>query len=150
MVSPGGPTAGGLRVADGVVAEIGPEVAAGPGDGVVDAGGCLVLPGGVDPHCHVMADLAGASRAAAMGGTTTVLSFSSPEAGEAPGPALRRARDAVAGGGSATDVGLHAACYQPDELSGDDVSEVVALGADAAGLGAALVGGTVGSVSATP
>lgn len=131
VVSPGGPTAGGLRVADGVVAEIGPEVAAGPGDGVVDAGGCLVLPGGVDPHCHVMADLAGASRAAAMGGTTTVLSFSSPEAGEAPGPALRRARDAVAGGGSATDVGLHAACYQPDELSGDDVSEVVALGADA-------------------
>lgn len=131
VVVPGGSTVGGLRVVDGVVAAIGPEVTSGRGDVVVDAGGCFVLPGGVDPHCHAMADLAGATQAAAMGGTTTVLSFTSPEDGETPGSALRRARDVVAGGGSATDVGLHAACYQPDELSDDDVSEVVALGADA-------------------
>ena len=131
VVTPGGVVAGGLRVDGGVLREIGPDVTAAPGDQVVDADGCHVLPGGVDPHCHVMADPAAASKAAAMGGTTTILSFSSPEAGEGPCSALRRARDVVAGGASAVDVGLHAACYGPDELLEDGVSELVALGADA-------------------
>ena len=131
VVTPGGVVEGGVRVESGVLSAVGPGVGAGPGDEVVDAGGCYVLPGGVDPHCHVMADLAGASRAAAAGGTTTVLSFTSPETGEAPAPALRRARGTVASGVSATDVGLHAACYQPDELGEDEVREVAELGADA-------------------
>ena len=45
---------------------------------VLDASGCLVLPGGVDPHCHLMEEVRGATSAAALGGTTTVLSFTNP------------------------------------------------------------------------
>jgi dihydropyrimidinase len=49
----------------------------------LEASGCFVLPGGVDPHCHIMADVAAATRAAALGGTTSALSFTNPDPGEA-------------------------------------------------------------------
>src|SRR6516165_4147361 len=62
---------------------------AGPG---VDAHGCYVLPGGVDPHCHLMAGVGPATAAAARGGTTTVLSFTGPAAGERDLDALLRNR----------------------------------------------------------
>ncbi|KMW59080.1 D-hydantoinase [Candidatus Rhodobacter oscarellae] len=58
----------------------------------VDATGKLVLPGGVDPHCHIE-QLSGmgqwnadtfetATRSAAMGGTTSVISFAAQQKGE--------------------------------------------------------------------
>jgi dihydropyrimidinase len=50
---------------------------------VIDATGCLVLPGGIDPHCHYGVDFQGIcttegqdfSPAAAYGGTTTIIDF---------------------------------------------------------------------------
>ena len=63
----------------------------GPGTREIDAGGKLVLPGGVDPHCHVEqlsangllnADtFESATRAAAFGGTTTIISFAAQHVG---------------------------------------------------------------------
>ena len=58
---------------------------------VIDAGGCLVLPGGVDSHCHIE-QVSGAGlmnadtfetahRAAALGGTTTTISFAAQPKG---------------------------------------------------------------------
>lgn len=91
-------------------------VAAG-GARVVDAQGGLVLPGGVDVHTHIGVafgefrtrdDFASASRAAAFGGTTTLLEFAFPEAGESPAQAVRR-RIGEAAGVTWTDVGFHAA-----------------------------------------
>ena len=38
---------------DGLVAEIGPNLEAPTGTEVIDAGGCLVMPGGIDPHTHM-------------------------------------------------------------------------------------------------
>ncbi|MHB1930546.1 MAG: dihydroorotase [Acidimicrobiales bacterium] len=131
VVTPGGAIRADLRIEDGRIAEVGPLAPARPGDDVVDAGGCYVLPGGVDPHCHVMADVAAAARAAALGGTTTILSFTSPDGDEPPGPAVRRARRQIAEAEVPVDVGLHAACYRPDELTADDLEEVAGLGADA-------------------
>ena len=82
----------------------------------LDATGCLVLPGGVDPHGHIMADVAAATRAAALGGTTTVLSFTNPGPGEGTVECVLRHRDELADGRAAIDVGLHAMCYQPGEV----------------------------------
>jgi dihydropyrimidinase len=58
---------------------------------VLDATGLLVMPGGVDPHCHVAVPLGefvtldsfeSASLAALAGGTTTIIDFAIPATGE--------------------------------------------------------------------
>ena len=63
----------------------------------IDATGRLVMPGGVDPHCHVgikvgayttLDDYALASLAALAGGTTTVVDFAIPAPDEDPLEAL--------------------------------------------------------------
>ncbi|WP_157215459.1 N-acyl-D-amino-acid deacylase family protein [Flavisphingomonas formosensis] len=41
-----------VRVADGLIAEVGPGLAAQPGERVVDASGCVVTPGFIEPHTH--------------------------------------------------------------------------------------------------
>ncbi len=73
----------------GKVAEIGPGLSA---PRVIDAGGKLVLPGGVDSHCHVEQlssagqmcadDFFSASVAAAFGGTTTIVPFAAQHRGD--------------------------------------------------------------------
>jgi len=59
----------------------------------IDATGRLVLPGGVDPHCHVgftsgsfttLDDYRQATQAAVCGGTTTIADFAIPRPGEVP------------------------------------------------------------------
>jgi len=56
-------------------------------DRVVDAEGCYVIPGGVDPHVHTNLELGGyttrddfaeVTRASALGGTTTIVDFAIP------------------------------------------------------------------------
>jgi dihydropyrimidinase len=94
----------------------------------LDATGCFVLPGGVDPHAHIMADAAAATRAAALGGTTTVLSFSNPEPGEGTVAGLLRRRDQLCAAPPAVDVGLHAMFYQPDQVDAADLRALRAAG----------------------
>jgi dihydropyrimidinase len=94
----------------------------------VDARGCVVLPGGVDPHTHLLADVGPATRSALHGGTTTALSFTAPQPGERPAEALVRARDELLPP-TAVDVGLHASIWEPERLGADDLVELKALGA---------------------
>jgi len=90
----------------GRIAAVGTDLG---GTRVLDAGGLLVMPGGVDTHCHIeqlQAD-GGAdeetwetgSRSALAGGTTSVVSFSTQFKGRAIGPSLaeyhRRAQQAM-------------------------------------------------------
>ncbi|HEX7502601.1 MAG TPA: amidohydrolase family protein, partial [Acidobacteriota bacterium] len=60
-------------------------------DRVIDAAGCEVFPGGVDPHVHLELetangissdDFASGSRAALAGGTTSILDFVTPRRDE--------------------------------------------------------------------
>lgn len=79
-----------VYLADGCIRAIGRGLDL-PAEFDIDAEGCLVLPGGVDPHVHLdfptlgttTADstLSGTS-AAALGGTTTIVNFALQRGGE--------------------------------------------------------------------
>jgi dihydropyrimidinase len=111
-----------LYVDGGKVALIGQGLSL-PADTVVDASGCLVLPGGIDAHTHLdmpAGDLVSAddfetgTRAAAFGGTTTVVDFATPEPGESLLAALESWKR-KAEGKAAVDYGFHMAVREVDE-----------------------------------
>ena len=118
VVTPVGPLPADVVIEDGRIAALGRPGPVPATPDRLDATGCLVLPGGVDPHCHVMTDVAAATRGAALGGTTTLLSFTSPGPGEGTVECVLRHREELTGGRAAVDVGLHAMLYQPDEVPG--------------------------------
>ena len=117
VVTPTGALPADVIIEDGRIAALAQPGTAAAGHRRLGATGCLVLPGGVDPHCHIMTDVAAATRAAALGGTTTVLSFTNPGPGEGAAECLLRRREQLAGGEAVVDVGLHAMLYQPDEMA---------------------------------
>jgi len=82
----------------GRIAAIGKAIDAPVGTNVIDAGGCFVMPGGIDPHTHMQLPMMGTvvaddfftgTAAAAAGGTTTILDFVGPEVGQSPLDALK-------------------------------------------------------------
>ena len=73
-----------ILVENGVIAEIGPGLKGGT---EIDASGCYVMPGGIDPHTHLEMpfmgtyssdDFESGTRAALSGGTTMVVDFALP------------------------------------------------------------------------
>lgn len=87
-------------------------------DRVIDAKGRLVIPGGIDPHTHMELPFGGTAasdtfetgtRAAAFGGTTTIIDF----AVQSKGMSLQEAVDVwhkKADGQTAIDYGFHLIC----------------------------------------
>jgi len=100
---------------DGTIVALGRDLDV-DADRVLDAGGQLVIPGGVDPHAHVRItfdgvpgadDFASATTAAAHGGTTTLMDFCFQEHGQPLPEALAAWRAALAETPPVTDVGVH-------------------------------------------
>lgn len=103
-----------VAVSDGVIVALGTNL--GPSKQSIDARGKLVMPGGVDTHCHVE-QISGAgimnadtfetaTRSALHGGTTTIVSF----AAQHPGHRLRDVVDAyqaLAAKGAMIDHAFH-------------------------------------------
>ena len=90
LLTSGGRRPGDVRCRDGAIVEIGAGLEP-AGEKVLDAGGCFVLPGGVDPHVHMALPVAGTvssddfatgTAAALAGGTTTIVDFVHPERGD--------------------------------------------------------------------
>jgi dihydropyrimidinase len=121
VIAASGRFAADIAVSAGRVAALGHGLA--PGDREIDAAGRIVTPGGVDPHCHIE-QLSGmglrnadtfetATAAAAMGGTTTLISFAAQMPGERP-------RDTVAAyaerarRGARVDHAFHLSVADPD------------------------------------
>jgi len=84
-----------VKIEGGQIVEIGPDLS---GDEVLDATGCYVMPGGIDPHTHLEMpfmgtyssdDFASGTRAALAGGTTMVVDFALPSPGESLLDALK-------------------------------------------------------------
>ncbi len=85
---------GDVKIENGRIVAIGDNLA---GDETLDASGCYVMPGGIDPHTHLEMpfmgtyssdDFESGTRAALSGGTTMVVDFCLP----APGQSLLDAR----------------------------------------------------------
>ena len=73
-----------IKIEGETIVEIGPNLS---GDTVLDASGCYVMPGGIDPHVHLEMpfmgtyssdDFESGTRAALAGGTTMVVDFCLP------------------------------------------------------------------------
>ena len=86
---------------DGVIYAIGRQLVVGEDVAVVDASGLYVLPGGVDTHVHmenvigptITSDtFASGTKAAAFGGTTTVVDFALQTQADSPLGAIARAQ----------------------------------------------------------
>jgi dihydropyrimidinase len=112
-----------ILIEDGTIAMIGRRIDA-EADRVIDAGGRLVIPGGIDPHTHMDLPFGGTSSsddfetgtiAAAHGGTTTIIDF----AVQYKGQSLQEAVDvwhAKADGKASVDYGFHLICTDlPDQ-----------------------------------
>ncbi len=90
IVTPDGVILGDIGITDGIIAAIAPNLPAANQD--IAADGKWVMPGGVDPHAHIE-QMSGmglmnadtfetATRSAAMGGTTSVISFAAQAKGQ--------------------------------------------------------------------
>ena len=90
IVTPGGMVSGDLAISGQRIASVGVPVSSGARE--IDASGKLILPGGVDVHAHIE-QMSGmgqwnadtfetATRSAAMGGTTSVISFAAQAGGQ--------------------------------------------------------------------
>jgi len=104
---------------------------------VLDAHGLLVLPGGVDTHVHFndvfmgtvsVHDYLTGTRAAAFGGTTSVIDFSNQMPGGSLARTLQDKRE-EAEGRALIDWGVHPAITRPDEETLAEIPAVVAAGA---------------------
>mgnify|MGYP003377731427 CR=1 FL=1 len=112
VIGAGGATIADVAVEGERIVAIGENLA---GAATIDAAGCYVIPGAIDPHVHLQMPLAGmvstdtfrsGTVAAAHGGTTTVVDFVEPQPGQSMLEALARRR-AEADGQVAIDYGLH-------------------------------------------
>jgi dihydropyrimidinase len=92
VVNADGRSASDVACENGRIVKVAPHgtIPVGPDDIVIDAGGCLVVPGGVDAHVHMQLDTGSTvssdtfetgSVAAAHGGTTTIVDFAEQRAG---------------------------------------------------------------------
>jgi dihydropyrimidinase len=97
----------------------------------LDATGRVVVPGGVDPHCHVgftsgdftsLDDYLECTTAAVAGGTTTIVDFAIPRPGQAPADVAAEQR-AKAGQGIC-DSALHASVVSWDDTTAEQLRQL--------------------------
>lgn len=135
IVTSAGRTTGDLRIRNGTIAEIGPNLTPAAGAQVIDATGKLVLPGGIDPHVHLTPvrtpatgpgadDFSSASRAAFAGGVTTIGTFIDQIPNESASVTLTRAVE-IAQKQAIADVILHYTVSDPTTITPSDVAMMV-------------------------
>ncbi len=125
-----------LLIDGAVIKEIRAGIPASAADKVVDARGLLVLPGGIDAHTHLDMPFGGSksaddfetgTRAAAIGGTTTIVDF----AIQARGTKMRTALDTwwkKAEGKACIDYGLHMIVTDLPDAGLEDMDDMVREG----------------------
>ncbi|MEU4312326.1 dihydropyrimidinase [Nocardia sp. NPDC024068] len=125
-----------LVIDDGKVqAVVAPGTPVGESAEIVDATGKLVLPGGVDPHCHVgftsgeftsLDSYLECTTAAVFGGTTTIVDFAIPRPGQRPLDAAVAQRAKAAEG--LCDSALHACVVEWDDTTAEQLAIMAGAG----------------------
>lgn len=103
---------------------------------VIDAAGCYVIPGAVDPHVHFCAPVGSAvssddwesgTMAAACGGTSTVIDFAESGRGRSLSQTLH-ARLSEAEGQAAIDYALHVSVLDAEPATLAEIPDLIAAG----------------------
>lgn len=143
LITPTGEILADLRIVDETIHSIGIDFEPLPGEEVIDAHDCVVLPGLVDPHTHIQLDTgiyktpddwAVGTRTAACGGVTTVIDFATQFPGQNVQQAVQVRLDEI-DDMAHIDFGLH---VMLTELPGSDgeldqwMADLAALGTPAA------------------
>jgi len=127
---------GDLLIEGAVIKEIRTGIPAAAAETIVDATGLLLLPGGIDAHTHLDMPFGGSNsaddfltgtRAAAIGGTTTIVDF----AIQARGKKMRTALDTwwkKAEGKACIDYGLHMIVTDLGDAGLEDMDDLVREG----------------------
>jgi dihydropyrimidinase len=124
--------AGDVEINGGMITAIAGNLS---GDTVIDASGCYVMPGGIDPHTHMEMpfmgtvsadDFSSGTRAAISGGTTMIVDFVLPAPNEPLIDALQTWHQKA--GKAATDYGFHMAITWWGEDVWAQMEEVVKRG----------------------
>ena len=128
-----------VLIENGVIVDVGDEASGArrelTGEETLDATGCYVMPGGIDPHTHLEMpfmgthttdDFESGTRAALSGGTTTVIDFCLPS----PGQSLLEAKRAWDNKTvqASCDFSFHMAITWWSEQVFDEMAEVVDAG----------------------
>jgi dihydropyrimidinase len=125
-----------LLIEGAVIKEVRARIPTSAAETVVDASGLLVLPGGIDAHTHLDMPFGGTysaddfetgTRAAAIGGTTTIVDF----AIQARGTKMRTALDTwwkKAEGKACIDYGLHMIITDLPDAGLEDMDDMVREG----------------------
>ena len=126
---------GSVLVEDERISMIGRDIEAPPGAEVYDATGKIVLPGAIDAHVHVGLNLHGhtssdfesTTRAAALGGVTSILTYATPGKGELLAESVE-SRKAEADGRCYVDYGLHATLARWGDRENDEIPALIDAG----------------------
>ena len=127
-----------VAVKNGKISAIGTNLKPEPGTEVVDAKGKLVLPGAIDGHTHMAMPFGGTistddyftgTRAAACGGTTTIINFETQPVGKKMSEFLDEKLELAESQGPAVDYSIHMGVgdVTTQEML-DDMEEVVKKG----------------------
>ena len=118
------------------IVKISPEIEISPGVEVIDAEGQFVFPGAIDVHVHFQLPFSGTisaddfengTKAAAMGGVTTVIDFAIQQKGHSIMDAVK-ARQKEAANKVCIDYGLHAAITDWNEATQAEIKQVIEYG----------------------
>ncbi len=95
---------------------------------VIDAGGCHVLPGVIDPHIHpvYLDDLGEISKTAAFGGVTTLIHYAYAKPGNSLIEVIKQYRE-EGEAASSLDFALHGGLFETLKQS-DEIPEAIRLG----------------------
>ncbi|MFK0524882.1 dihydropyrimidinase [Paenibacillus illinoisensis] len=122
-----------ILIENGKITQIGMGMVADDRTEIVDASGCYVIPGGIDPHTHLdmpfggtvtADDFATGTTAAAFGGTTTILDFCLTQKGKPLTESLKEWH-AKAKGKAAIDYGFHLMIGEMNDQVLEELPQVI-------------------------
>lgn len=135
LALPSGPARMDLFIEGQTISQIGEDIHAADAQSI-DATGCTVLPGAIDAHTHLdlpvsgtvtADDFASGTRAAILGGTTTIIDYATQDRGHTLHEAFNTWQQRMQGN-LFCDVALHMAITDWNEQTSDEISDMLPLG----------------------